>query len=311
MSMADPFFALAAALAEQMGRGELRAVQPLPMEPGEEEYSGAKLVRLRCVYAGGETGSFVCKYTSPAERAALHALTEQGRGYTPRAYSGAAGRQEDGWCVMEDVRPCEPVPRSLSWTKQVAAALAGVHTDNLAGGGGRALPLPHAEEAYWVRVTTALSVDHFERQCAEDGRFAAEYGSLLPRLRRRGERFVQDMTALCREGTSLTLTHGDLQDREGDHVRCRRGRPMILDWGFTRYAPFYIDLVDYFTQEEAFLYWEEMRCLGLPLSRSDFAERFRLASAYPGFIYLYPALASFRRGSAEKLNRLLSLLCGD
>ena len=84
--------------------------------------------------------------------------------------------------------------------------------------------------------------------------FAGQYSRVLPKLRKTAERFATDMADLYRDGTSVTVTHGDLQDMVGDHVRCFQGRPMIIDWGFSRLAPFYIDLVDYFTQEEALLY---------------------------------------------------------
>ena len=53
--------------------------------------------------------------------------------------------------------------------------------------------LPPAQEGHWQRVTTALSLDHLQRQCQQDGAFSRRYGSLLPQLYKRGERFVREM----------------------------------------------------------------------------------------------------------------------
>lgn len=155
---------------------------------------------------------------------------------------------------MQDIRTCEKIPCSVSvWKRQVAAALADIHTDNLWAADKNSRLLP-ADEAYWKHITTKISVDHFEKKCASDNHFAGQYSRVLPKLRKTAERFATDMADLYRDGTSVTVTHGDLQDMVGDHVRCFQGRPMIIDWGFSRLAPFYIDLVDYFTQEEALLY---------------------------------------------------------
>ena len=82
---------------------------------------------------------------------------------------------------------------------------------------------------------------------------------------------------------------------------------MIIDWGFCRYAPFYIDLVDYFTPDESMVYWEELRRRGVLLSREDFACQFHAASLYPAFIYLYPALMQFLRGDDTRLEKLLAI----
>ena len=146
----------------------------------------------------------------------MRILTEQKRGHSPFAYSDLQDTSQTAWFIMQDIRP--------------------------------------ADEAYWKHITTKISVDHFEKKCASDNHFAGQYSRVLPKLRKTAERFATDMADLYRDGTSVTVTHGDLQDMVGDHVRCFQGRPMIIDWGFSRLAPFYIDLVDYFTQEEALLY---------------------------------------------------------
>ena len=109
------------------------------------------------------------------------------------------------------------------------------------------------------------------------------------------------MLALSKEEATLTVTHGDLQTICGDHVRRFRDRP-------TQRAPFYIDLVDFFTRQESLLYWEALRRQGSALSQASFLERWQAASVYPGFIYLYPALMQYLRGDDSRLEKLINLL---
>lgn len=158
----------------------------------------------------------------------------------------------------EDILPSLiPICRTLLKPHGLSCRIFGrakrSHADNLGAADKNSRLLP-ADEAYWKHITTKISVDHFEKKCASDNHFAGQYSRVLPKLRKTAERFATDMADLYRDGTSVTVTHGDLQDMVGDHVRCFQGRPMIIDWGFSRLAPFYIDLVDYFTQEEALLY---------------------------------------------------------
>lgn len=306
--MDDVFFKLADSLSEQIGNGQLYSACSAPMRSDEKGYSGAKLVRLNCTFSNGKMCSYICKYAALSERSVMQILTEQKRGHSPYSFSDLQESEETAWFIMQDIRSCETLPRDIStWKKQVAAALADIHTDNL-GSADKTPYLLHANENYWKYITTKISVDHFEKKCVLDNRFSAQYSKVLRKLRKLAERFVKDMTELYQDGTSLTITHGDLQNISGDHVRCFNGMPMIIDWGFSRLAPFYIDLVDYFTQEEAMLYLEELRYRNITISRRDFEECYHMASLYPVFIYLYPALVQYDSGKKEKLHRLLSIL---
>lgn len=309
--MQDTFFRLADELSSRMGIGAVHSVHPEPMEENERGFSGARLVRLACVFSNGKTGSFVCKHACFPERTVMQKLTEQKRGHTPFSYADLSQAAESAWFIMQDVRSCGPISHGGSdWKRKVAAALADIYTDNFECA-GKFLGLPHADEAYWNHIATQISVDHFERQCERDNAFAKKYAGVLTKLRRRAEVFVKDMTALYREGSGLTVTHGDLQITSGDHVRCFQGKPMIIDWGFSRYAAFYIDLVDYFAPEEALLYLEELNHRGVIISKNDFEERFRAASCYPAFIYLYPALMQYNRKDGVRLDFLLRVLCQE
>ena len=303
--------ALLQGLLEQLGKPCRASRLTLsPMEADERGYSGARLLRLRCVDADGRESSFVCKYASKSERLAMRLLSARRRGHTPLAYADPSDTHEAAWLIMQDVRPCTPPPGTPAWKKQVASALADIHADHLAERPGVA-GFPVADRDYWNRIVTAVSVDHFERLCETDNSFSARYAAELPRLRRRAERFAGDMAALWQEGKCLTLTHGDIQDVHGDHVKCFQGKPMLIDWGFCRWAPFYLDITPFFSPEEALVCYSELCGRGVSLRRSEFLEGYRMAAPYPLFIYLYPALAACKRGSADRLEKLLSLLERD
>ncbi len=303
--MNDLFFALANKLSKQLGTEPVISVHTEPMAPDEQGYSGARLLRLLCRCQSGINTSFICKYAAPHEINVMYTLACQKRGHTPISCSLTENSEQSDWFIMQDIRSQEKLPDDLKqWKRMVASSLADIHTDNL---GGNSIPhLPTADENYWKEITSKISLSHFSEICATDNTFAHKYASMLPLLYRCAEKFVADMTAISLENSCLTVTHGDLQQINGDHVRIWHGRPMIIDWGFCRYAPFYIDLVDYFSPEESLLYWEELRRKGILLSKQEFICRFHAASLYPAFIYLYPALMHYRRGNDAKLERLLA-----
>ena len=103
----------------------------------------------------------------------------------------------------------------------------------------------------------------------------------------------------------MTLTHGDIQTKNGSHVYNVGGHPYIIDFGFSRYAPFYIDLVNYFTLAEAAYYREALADKGFYISQKDFEERFQIASKYPGFIYMFPGIMHWKRGDDTRLKTCL------
>ena len=306
--MKDEFLDLAKGLSEIMGYGQVKRIFPEAMADDERGWSGAELMRLKCVFADGRTDSFVCKYAERGERTVMRRLTSQRRGYTPLAYSDSYNTSEKAWFIMQDIRSCSPIPKNVSrWKEQVAEALADIHGDNMISPGD--LPdLPLADSSYWEHIATEISIDHFERQCEQDIDFASEFAWMLPKLRRCAQRFARNMTELCREGVELTLTHGDLQDENGDHVRNFEGRPMIIDWGFARYAPIYIDLVDYFSIDETEPYLQRLRMRGFNIKDVDFKERYNMASLYPALIYMYPAIVHYMEGSQTRLRQILSFI---
>lgn len=72
------------------------------------------------------------------------------------------------------------------------------------------------------------------------------------------------------------------------------GLPRIIDFGFCRYAPFYIDLAGWFTADNIRMYYDELSVKGISLKYKDFEERARTAFRYNGFIYLCPSVMDWR-----------------
>ena len=161
--MAEELIALASQFSQRMGGGVPVAVCTELMGPGEEGFSGAKLLRLRCTYADGGEATCIAKHTTWQERAVMQTFTGQGRGFTPAAWDTQETSREDAWLLLEDVSPSQPLPTdTLAWKAQVAQALAALHGDNLSRPGTPAL-LPPAQEGHWQRVTTApVSYTHLD-----------------------------------------------------------------------------------------------------------------------------------------------------
>lgn len=288
-----------------LNMGSIAAVNERPMRPNEQGFSGAKLIRLEVVFNDGHSGSFICKKTGLIERMVMQTLTEQGHAYTPATYSEDCVLDEPTWMIQQDLGKRVGAPNnSIQWMECVADALAEIHGNNM--NRGKEMPwLPRANADYWDKIVTQISVDHFEKAVCEDRGFARQFGAYLPKLREAGDAFARDMTALSKETQWLTLTHGDLQNIDGDHVYNIQGKPYIIDFGFARYAPFYIDLVDYFSFEDAVLYHRALTAKGFPLNLKDFEERFRTAYRYPCFIYMFPSIMQWKQGSEERLLKLL------
>jgi aminoglycoside phosphotransferase (APT) family kinase protein len=144
--------------------------------------------------------------------------------------------------------------------------------------------LPCADAAY---VTDFLIRDvwrgNWEKALAENPAFAAEFAPYTPALERAADQFTRTIQALWQEGNSLTLTHGEVH---GEHIMLYQGQPYFIDWGWTYYGPFYLDLPAYFTPQTVHHYHQALVERGTALSRSDFMERYDAIGRYVGFKYL-------------------------
>lgn len=299
---------LAQGLSDVLGRGEVAAVAPGTMADGEQGFSGASVSRVLATYRDGGTASMILKSADLKERMAMERLTRQGHAHTPAAFSLDATTDAPQPMMQEDVGPTRTPPPGKEWLPDIASALAGIHARSL--GCGADMPwLPRADRAYWTYLVTQISVDHFEALMRENAAFEQEFGGYLPLLRARAAAFVRDMTDLSAEADGMTLTHGDLQTIDGDHIHYRGGTPYVIDFGWCRYAPLYVDLATFFADADARLYFDALAAHGVPLRWPAFEDRLRAARRYGGFIYLYPALRQWGTGpTAQTGKRLLRLL---
>ena len=193
--------------------------------------------------------------------------------------------------VGETQPPAERVP-------QVAQALAAIH----------AAGMGHAQELSWLpRADAGFAAEWIVHACWRDpwqhvlageeyvdafgnhwgppkagGDFAAELGAFTQPLEDAAARFIEAVARLWDEGDSLTLIHADFH---GDHARLFEDREYIIDWGFAHYGPFYIDLPNYFTRDDAFLYRDALAELGHEIPADVFLTKLAAVRPYPGFKY--------------------------
>lgn len=291
-------------LADMLGYGTVSYITGESMAQNERGFSGAEVVRKKVFFDDGTCMPMIFKFAGRKERCVMKLLTEQGQ-CTPAAYSQDVISDESAWMAMEDLGKKKTAdPDDSNWLNHVAGSLASIHADNM--GKYSDMPwLPIADEAYWKSVVTQISVSHFERKMEENREFNQQFGKYLPKLQAAGNQFSTDMTALCKEKEFLTLTHGDLQMRDGAHIYNCNGIPRIIDFGFCRYAPFYIDLAGWFTADNIKMYYDELSVRGISLKYTDFEERARTAFRYNGFIYLCPSVMDWQDGSAGQTGRRL------
>lgn len=299
------WYKIAQGLADILDLGTVSCLDLGEMDEDERGWSGAQVIRQNVRFTDGRSASMIFKYTDRKERCAMDLLTKQGRGYAPASYAQDLETDGPGWMAMEDLGKCQPfISDDPAWLGQVADALAAIHWDNMDRGEAMEW-LPAGDEAYWQSVATQISVEHFEKKMEESRAFKKEFGKYLPELRELGARFAREMAALAGEKECMTLTHGDLQMRDGAHICGGSGRLRIIDFGFCRYAPFYIDLAGWFTSETLKLSYDALRARGFSLNYGDFRERAQAAFRYNGFIYLYPSLMDWQDGPTEKTGRRL------
>lgn len=303
--MDEKFHILAEQLSQILGFGKVADIRKTSMDAYEKGFSGADIFRMECHYESGKKDSFICKKAERKERMVMKRLTAQGHHFTPASYSDDYTSPEPKWMLLQDLGKRAAAPKNDSdWIRNVASAFSEIHGNNM--GRANEMPwLPCADADYWNRIVTQISVSHFEKAVCEDNDFAQKFESVLPKLQSVGKKFAADMVSLCKEREWMTLTHGDVQDVNGSHVYNIRKHPYIIDFGFSRYAPFYIDLVDYFSLDEAHQYRQALAKKGFRISSKDFEERFRIASMYPGFIYMFPGIMQWKKGSEKRLTNCL------
>lgn len=286
-------------------------VLPIAMAPHEQGWSGAKIARFRISLRDGASLTLLTKTMGLKERRVMDQLTRQGHAHTPFTYAPDLGTNGPVLACMQDLDEekvgipiQDDAPLSADLDSQVAVGLADIHTCYL----DRAaeLPwLPHADAAY---VTGFLLPEmwraRWDRALATDRAFAREFGRYTSRLEKAGARFARAVQALWDEGTSLTLTHGEVH---GEHVVLWRGRPYFIDWGWAYYGPFYLDLPAYFTPRTVHRYRAALARRGVDIAEADFMERYHEMGRYVGFRYLCGGIWEWQNAPGSVIGRRLLL----
>jgi hypothetical protein len=266
-------------------------VEAAPMAEHERGWSGAEIRRYKVSLQQAAPITLLTKTMPLKERRVMDLLSREGHAHTPFAYTcdlttegmvltclQDLGSTRVGIPIAEDVTPPSP-----ELNRQVARALATIHVPHL-GQEQQLAWLPRADVGY---VTDFLIRDvwrgNWEDALANNAAFAVEFARYTPALERAAGEFARTIESLWREGDSLTLTHGEVH---GEHVMVYEGRPYFIDWGWSYYGPFYLDLPAYFTPQNVYLYRQALAEQGLEIAEADFMERYHAIGRYVGFKYL-------------------------
>jgi aminoglycoside phosphotransferase (APT) family kinase protein len=285
-------------------------VRALPMEEDEQGWSGAEMGRYLVELDGANSVTVLTKSMPLVERQVGELLSRNGHANVP--FTHALDLQTDApvLACMEDVRGRKlglpgglpPAADDPEIDRAVARALAAIHARYL-GRIGELPWLPHGDRRYASDFLVAqVWRSWWERALVELPAFAREFDRYTPRLEAAATQFVAAMDGLWREGTLLTLTHGELHR---EHILLRDGHPFFIDWATAHYAPLYLDLVVYFTPHRVERYREALAAEGIAVSRADFMERYREIGRYVGFKWLCSGIWQWGAGPTERTGRRL------
>lgn len=279
------------------------AVAPAPMAAHELGWSGAEVRRYRVALDSGDSLTLITKTMPLKERRVLVLLSEQGHANVPFTHTLDLTTDAPALACMQDVGG-DPGPLPPDLDARVARALAAIHYRNL-GQGDRLPWLPRADHAYFADfLIPEVWRAHWDTALANPP-FAAEFAAYTPRLEAAAAHFIAAMDMLWDEGTSLTVTHGDMHPADGSHVITRRGTPYLIDWGWTYYGSFYLDLPNYFTPASVHHYRAALADLGPAIPEAAFMARFHAAARYVGFKYLCAGIWQWPPGPTRQTGRML------
>lgn len=289
-------------------RARIVSIEPEPMGAHERGWSGDIVRRYRVIYdnleGDAEIVSLLTKTALLKERRVLELLSEQGHANVPYTHSLDLHSDARMLVCLQDLGG-ERLPLPDDFDRQVAKALAAIHYRNL--GTGNQLPwLPRADRAYFEDFLVKEVWRANWLEALENPDFAREFASYTPLLDEAAAHFVAEMDALYREGTSLTVTHGDMHPiQDGHHVLLYHCKPYFIDWGWTYYGSFYLDLPNYFTPATVPLYRDALAELGLDIPLPDFMQRYYATYCYVGFKYLCAGIWNWSPGPTEQTGKIL------
>lgn len=288
---------------------EITRIHPLLMTDEEQGWSGAELRRYRVELDGAAPVLLLTKTMPLVERQVGALLSDAGHANVPFTHTLDLHTDAPSLTCMEDVGgPKLGLPGGLPGApargadRAVARALAAIHVRYL--GMIDDLPwLPPGDRRYATDFLIA-QVWHswWDRALAEHPTFAREFDRYTPRLEAAADRFVCAIDDLWREGTSLTLTHGELHS---EHILLRAGRPHFIDWATAHYAPFYLDLVTYFTPDRVGCYRDALAAEGVRVPKAEFMDRYREMGRYVGLKWLCSGIWQWGAGPTEQTGRRL------
>jgi hypothetical protein len=272
-------------------QASVRQIELAPMAEDERGWSGAEIRRYKVSLQHGDPVMLLAKTMLLKERRALCLLSQEGHAHVPYTYTDDLTTEGMAWSCLQDLgrakvgipTGADVTPPSAQFDRQVARALADIHVRYL-GQQDQLAWLPRADAGY---VTDFLIRDvwrgNWEQALTTDAVFAREFARYTPRLEQAADQLARTVEALWQEGASLTLTHGEVH---GEHIMVYQGRPYLIDWGWTYYGPFYLDLPAYFTPQTVAYYRHALAEQGVEIAEADFMERYHAIGRYVGFKYL-------------------------
>ncbi|MEM7797633.1 MAG: phosphotransferase [Chloroflexota bacterium] len=264
---------------------------------GPQGYSGALLRYFGVDYAINESRfqrTVIIKDASLVERKAYAYLNQLGLSIPAGYASDLTSDDSQPLCLQHAGAPLPKGER----LEELALALAELHVANLGLPADLAwLPKLDAKyaadflvDACWRSAWESVKnggdfIDangNHHGQPKPGGDFLKAFGHCEEGLEAAAETFVKTVKMLWDEGDSLTLIHGDLH---GDHVYVDDGKVYIIDWGTAMAAPFYLDLPNVFSRDEALGYREGLAQLGYVVPEETFLAIYDAIKPFVGFKY--------------------------
>jgi aminoglycoside phosphotransferase (APT) family kinase protein len=265
--------------------------------------SGAAVVRHQIEYtaaAGAAATSLITKQADAREWHVLRHLQSQRQPSIPFAHALDETPGERVLICMQDLgdqnRPTSLDPITEAELAREAAGLAAIHSANF-----QLDPqpgwLPDMTLAYVDDMLFARAWRPAWQAAVADARFAEAFRDAIPRVEAAAAGILADMRALLDEPGSQTLIHADLNP---SNVLVHAGQPYFIDWQTAMRGPLYIDLPHHHcTLEQAEHYRRALAARGHPISRADFAERYRVAARYIGLRYMWWTLEYWREDPTQ------------
>jgi Phosphotransferase enzyme family len=244
--------------------------------------------------------SLVTKMSDRIERSTLAHLNAQGQRGVPLSHAHEADRDGPDWICLQDLgddgRPDLLSPMPDDTLDSEVIGLASIHAANA---GRRLSWLPRADREYArSMIEDVFWLPHWESAVAQND-FHEEFGSWLPRVEAAATKVVDEVAGLDAEEAGQTLVHTEINP---GNVLVHDRQAFFIDWADAHHGSLYLDVPHHFwTLDLAERYRQALERLGLPIGRSDFEERYRVAARYTALRYMWWTFEAWRddRDAAE------------